>query len=50
MFSFGEIGLNVEIFVMIEEILALSDYQVSDALIKKKKFRLSDLTTKKAVN
>ena len=36
MFSFGEIGLNVEIFVKIERVLAFWDYQDSDAGIKKK--------------
>ena len=40
MFSFGEIGLNVEIFVKIERTPAFSDYQDSDAGVKKKEIQI----------
>ena len=49
-FDFVEIGLNVEVFVKIERIIAFSDYQDSDARgDQKEKFSLSELTSKKGI-
>ena len=40
MFSFGEKSLNVEVCFKIERILTFSDYQDSDARIKKKEIQI----------